>query len=125
MFKIKDDLSIHITRGDIGVIEVTAKNDDGTDCTFNVGDVVRLGIFTKKNFSSLLLQKDVIVEEESEAVQISLNKEDTRLGNIINSPVNYWYEIQLNPDTQPQTIIGYDEQGAKIFKIYPEGVDEE
>ena len=56
---------------------------------------------------------------------ISLNKEDTTIGDIINTPIDYWYEVQLNPETNPQTIIGYDENGAKIFRLYPEGVEEE
>ena len=28
-------------------------------------------------------------------------------------------------DTQPQTIIGYDEDGAKVFRLFPEGADAE
>lgn len=125
MFKVKDDMSIHITRGDIGTIGVSANNKDGSSYTFQIGDVVRLGVFERKNFNSIKLQKDVIVQEENTEIDISLTKEDTTIGNIINKPVDYWYEIQLNPDTQPQTIIGYDENKAKIFKLYPEGVEEE
>ena len=41
MFKINDDLSIHITRGDIGSLEVSAKTEDGTDYEFQSGEVVR------------------------------------------------------------------------------------
>lgn len=125
MFKVKKDLSIHITRGDIGLLEITAKNEDGSDYTFKVDDVIRLGIFEKKKFNSIKKQKDITVQEETTTVQIPLNKEDTTIGDIINTPVDYWYEVQLNPETNPQTIIGYDENGAKIFRLYPEGVEEE
>lgn len=125
MFKVKEDLSIHITRGDIGLLEITAKNEDGSDYTFKVDDVIRLGIFEKKKFNSIKKQKDITVQEETTTVKISLNKEDTTIGDIINTPVDYWYEVQLNPETNPQTIIGYDENGAKIFRLYPEGVEEE
>lgn len=125
MFKVKDDLSIHITRGDIGLLGITAKNEDNTDYIFQVGDIIRLGVFEKKKFSLIKLQKDVTVQQQGTEVQISLNKEDTTIGDIINTPVDYWYEIQLNPETNPQTIIGYDENGAKIFRLYPEGVEEE
>ena len=45
------------------------------------------------------------------------------IGEVINKPTNYWYEIELNPNTQPQTIIGYDEDGEKLFVLYPEGSD--
>ena len=125
MFKVKEDLSIHITRGDIGTLEITAKNEDGSDYTFKVDDVIRLGIFEKKKFDSIKKQKDITVQEETTTVKISLNKEDTTIGDIINTPIDYWYEVQLNPETNPQTIIGYDENGAKIFRLYPEGVEEE
>lgn len=125
MFKVNDDLSIHVTRGDIGLLGITAKNEDESDYIFQIGDVVRLGVFEKKKFSSIKLQKEITVQEQGTEVQIPLNKEDTTIGNIINAPVDYWYEIQLNPETNPQTIIGYDESGAKIFRLYPEGVEEE
>lgn len=125
MFKVNNDLSIHVTRGDIGLLGITAKNEDETDYVFQVGDIIRLGVFEKKKFSSIKLQKDITVQEQGTEVQMPLTKEDTTIGNIINAPVDYWYEIQLNPETNPQTIIGYDENGAKIFKLYPEGVEEE
>ncbi len=126
MFKINSTTKqIDITRGDIGTISISALNEDGEDYTFQVGDILRLGIFTAKNFNDIILQKDVEVLEATTSVDLSLDSEDTTIGNIISKPVDYWYEIQLNPDTEPQTIIGYDENGAKIFKLYPEGVKEE
>lgn len=125
MFKVKEDLSIHITRGDIGLLGITAKNNDGSDYLFQVGDIIRLGIFEKKKFTSIKLQKDITVQEQTLEVQMPLTKEDTTIGEVLSKPVDYWYEIQLNPETNPQTIIGYDENGAKIFRLYPEGVEEE
>ena len=113
---------INITRGDIGIISVSAKNENDEDYTFQVGDIIRLGIFVAKNCNDNVLQKDVEVTEETTSVDIELNSADTTIGEIINKPATYWYEIQLNPDTNPQTIIGYDEAGAKLFVLYPEGV---
>lgn len=124
MFKIDSNKTIHITRGDIATIEFSALNSDGTSYTFQVGDLVRFGVFTKKNMNDLIFQKDVTVNEATTKVDIDLLEEDTKIGDIINKPVEYWYEIQLNPDTEPQTIIGYDEDGAKVFKLYPEGTEE-
>ena len=46
MFKIVGN-DIHITRGDIGKLDISARNGD-TDYTFQVGDVVRLNVFEKK-----------------------------------------------------------------------------
>ena len=124
MFKIDSKKSIHITRGDVGIMNVTAKNQDGTDYTFQANDVIRFGVFQKGNMNNLIKQIDTSVSEPTTSVAVDLTSADTTIGDIINKPVNYWYEIQLNPDTNPQTIIGYDEEGAKLFIIYPEGVEE-
>lgn len=126
MFKIDTNTKqINITRGDIGTINISAKNEDGSDYTFQVGDILRLGVFQAKDYSKIVLEKDVEVNEITTNVELDLETEDTAIGNIVNKPVSYWYEIQLNPDTEPQTIIGHDEKGAKIFMLYPEGVKEE
>ena len=61
---------------------------------------------------------------EEDSVRIRLRREDTKIGDIIHKPVKYWYEVELNPDTEPQTIVGYDDDGPKIFTLYPEGADE-
>lgn len=121
MFKIDNDKTIHITRGNVAAIDIAATNEDGTSYIFKNGDVVRLNVFKNKDCACVVLQKDVIITEETELVNISLRKEDTTLGELINKPVVYWYEVELNPNTSPQTIIGYDENGAKLFKVYPEG----
>lgn len=123
MFKIDNTTKqINITRGDIGTLSISAEQEDGDKYTFQSGDIIRLGIFEAKNFDNVILQKDVEVTETTTEVDLSLTKENTTIGDIINKPKEYWYEIQLNPDTEPQTIIGYDEKGAKIFMLYPEGV---
>ena len=121
MFEISEDLTIHITRGDAAVISVGA-NIDGTAYTFKNGDIVRFKVFGKKDCEEVVLQKDVEATEGN-AVEISLTGEDTKIGEVISKPVEYWYEVELNPDTYPQTFIGYDENGAKVFKLYPEGGD--
>jgi hypothetical protein len=121
MFKIVGN-DIHITRGDIGSLNISAKNGD-SDYTFKVGDVVRLNVVEKKDCNCVVLQKDVVVNEESLSVVINLEGYETKFGEVINKPKQYWYEVELNPKTKPQTIIGYDEDGAKLFTIYPEGSD--
>lgn len=121
MFKIVGN-DIHITRGDIASLNISAKNGD-TDYTFKTGDVVRLNVVEKKDCNCVVLQKDVTVSEESLSVEIDLEGKETKFGEVINKPKQYWYEVELNPETAPQTIIGYDEDGAKLFTIYPEGSD--
>lgn len=125
MFEILKDKTICLTRGDIASIVTSAKQKDGADAgqpyTFVKGDVVRLSVFKKKDCQCIVLKKEVTVEEETETVTIHLTKEDTKIGDPINKPVDYWYDIELNPDTAPITIVGYDMEGEKIFRLYPEG----
>ena len=123
MFSINDDKSIHLTRGDIAVIEVGASSSETEDYTFKTGDIVRIRVFEKNHHENVVIQKDVTVESETTSVDISLYKEDTKIGELINKPKDYWYEVELNPDTSPQTIIGYDVDGPKLFRLYPEGDD--
>lgn len=123
MFKINEDKSIYLTRGDIANITVGANDTDGNAHTFSVGDVVRLKVFKRKDCANVVLQKDVVVKEECQTVDILIGRSDTKIGDIINTPTKYWYEVELNPDTTPQTIIGYDEEGEKLFVLYPEGGD--
>lgn len=120
MFLIRDDMTIHITRGDAANIFVSATLDEN-EVVFLQGDVIRFKVFAKKNCANVALQKDTVVTEPTSAVEVVLDGTDTAIGEIISKPVDYWYEVELNPDTHPQTIVGYDENGAKVFKIYPEG----
>lgn len=123
MFVLNEDLSIYVTRGDIVFFSVTAKDDNGENYKFKAGDVVRIKVYGKKNAENVVLEKDFPVFSDTEMVEVYLTKEDTKIGEVISKPKDYWYEVELNPDTKPQTIIGYDEDGAKVFKLFPEGAD--
>ena len=120
MFQV-DGTTIQITRGDIGTVEVSATNPNGESYSFQQGDIVRFKVMQKKRCDVVVLQKDITVERESASVDILLTSQETRIGSIINKPIDYWYEVELNPETEAQTIIGYDEDGPKIFRLYPEG----
>lgn len=122
MFTLNDDLSIYATRGDIVFFSVTAE-DDGVPYEFQAGEVVRIKVFGKKDAENVVLQKDFPVTEATKQVEIFLTEEDTKIGEVISKPKDYWYEVELNPLSNPQTIIGYDEDGAKVFKLFPEGAD--
>lgn len=91
--------------------------------TFNVGDIVRFKVFKKKDCSCVEIQKDTEVTEATTNIDIVLTKEDTKIGSLISVPFDYWYEVELNPETEPQTVIGYDDDGEKVFRLYPEGDD--
>jgi hypothetical protein len=115
MFVVNEDLSIYCTRGDC--CEFPVKHQ------FKKGDVVRFKATRKKDCETVVIQRDFEVETETDEITISLTGEDTKIGEVISKPTDYWYEVELNPDTHPQTIIGYDEDGAKVFKLFPEGKD--
>lgn len=125
MYRINDDLSIYVTRGDIVLMSVSAVDKDGKPYTFVAGDIVRIKVFKKKKCTEVVLEKDFPVTSVTQNVQIFLSGEDTKIGEVISKPVDYWYEVELNPLSEPQTIIGYDEDGAKVFKLFPEGADKE
>ena len=78
-------------------------------------------MYNAKGFNSdPLLFKEVEVSEQTEEVYIILSSDETKVGEMSNKVIKYWYEIQLNHN---QTIIGYDDSGPKLLYLYPEGVD--
>ena len=123
MFQINEDKSIYLTRGDACIIKVEVTDKEGNVQSLHKDNVVRLKVTDKKGCGCVVLQKDVKVNAEMTSVQIPLTRDETKIGEIISKPKDYWYEIELNPDTAPQTIVGYDEDGAKILKLFPEGGD--
>lgn len=135
MYKIDEDKTIHVTRGDALLFDITAKDANGDKYTFvskknengetiSYGDVVRIKVYKKRKPEEVVISKDFLVTRDTDRVQIYLSAEDTKIGSIIGKPTTYWYEIELNPDTNDtQTIIGYDEDGPKLFVLYPEGAE--
>lgn len=121
MFKVNDDNSIYVTRGDFVVLEITAERD-GEPYEFQVGDVIRFNIYKKKDASEVFYAQEVPVKENGYSVKLYIPGEDTKLGETISKPVDYWYEVELVTTLGTRTIIGYDEDGAKIFKLFPESV---
>ncbi len=121
MFKIEDNV-IHITRGDAGVIKASIDDDKGNKYVFQIGDTLRFKVFKKRRHDDVVLEKVIkITEEGLESIDIELSKDDTKIGSLINKPTEFWYELELNPNTSPQTVIGYDEDGPKQLFLYPEG----
>lgn len=124
MFEISSDKTIYLTRGDIAVLSVGGKLGDEPDSEYHVfkpGDIVRFQVTEKNHCDQVVISKSVQVTSETVSVDIALTKDDTKIGDVINKPKDYWYEIELNPDTESQTIVGYDKTGPKIFRLFPEG----
>lgn len=118
----KDDGSIYVTRGDTAYIRITCEKN-GKPYTFQAGEVVRFNVCEKKNCDKVVLQKDFPVTTATSAADIILDSEDTKIGGIISKPTDYWYEVVLNPFDNPQTIIGYDADGTRVFRLFPEAND--
>jgi hypothetical protein len=125
MYKInEEDLSIYVTRGDVVLMDVAA-SFNGKPYTFMPGDIVRIKVYKKKKVTDVVLVKDFPVTTATQKVQIYLSGNETKFDEPINKPTTYWYEVVLNEETEPQTIIGYDpEEGAKLFILLPEGATE-
>ena len=106
--------TFHVSRGDSGTINLKLKNT-----TFRPEDDVVFKIYEVQGLDEApIIEVHASVEEESDTVNIILNSEDTNFGDLGNEINDYWYEITVNED---RTIIGFDESGAKIFKLYPTG----
>ena len=125
MFKIQDK-TIHITRGDEGTISIKVPIDRTTTpityYEFQPDDVITFTVKRKNGFNSeeYTLRKEVTLTEATTNPLVPLTREDTLIGDLINKPVTYWYELTLNDD---QSFVCYDEDGAKEFILYPDGFD--
>ena len=117
MFAINEDLSIYLTRGDSASIPLPIKH------SLKANDVVRFQVFKKKDCAKVVLRKDFVIEEATESITIELDGSETKLVDIINKPTDFWYEVEVNPGANSETIIGYDEDGAKVLTLFPEGND--
>lgn len=117
MFKIdkEDETTIHLTRGDEMLINLTIDN-----YIFSKDDKIEFRVYEVKKLNDLPLidVTTTVMEDGVESVEIYVPPEMTKIGDFIGKPVSYWYEIELN---DKNTVIGYDENGAKILKLYPEG----
>lgn len=123
MIKVDNDTkTISINRGDDKVGFIFSIPTNSGKYIFQVDDEIKFSVYNAKELEkNALIYKLIVVESETDSIDISFTKEETSIGEILNKPVTYWYEIQLNDNT----IIGYDEEGAKKFIVYPEGSDEQ
>lgn len=122
MFAIVEKNTLLLNRGDTVIFSFSAEKD-GVQYTFKQGELLRLKVYGRKNADKVFLRKDFPVLTDSAEIKLELTGDETKFGPVISKPTEYWYEIELNPDTIPQTVLGYDEDGPKIFMLYPEGSD--
>lgn len=125
MFVVNEDKTIECTRGDAGVFSVSASMGEAS-YRFQPNDVLRLTVCAKKDYSNIVLRKDVTVLTDTTAVEFPLDSENTKFGGVINKPTEFWYTIELNPDGDNcQTLVGHTKDGASVFMLYPEAVGQE
>lgn len=114
------DKEIHINRGDRLLFDFSINNSDDK-YIFKVGDKIKFSIYRKKEMDKPpVFQKIFTPIVGSTSVEINVSGEDMKIGEMANKATEYWYEIELNND---ETIIGYDDEGAKKLILYPEGAD--
>lgn len=115
MFKIKNN-TFHVTWGDMGAFDISFD-----DYTFQADDEIRLKVYEANAMDEEpLLNKLLIVDADTDVATMTLTSADTQLGDPSNERITYWYEITLNHD---QTPFCFDENGPKLFYIYPGGVN--
>ena len=114
-----DGTTIKLNRGDVLNFTLTLSSSSGEPYVFQDGDKVVFSVYNKNKMSdSAVLLKEFNVTGAQQSVEINCTKEETKIGDLINKPVEYWYEVELNNE---YTVIGYDDDGAKILMLFPEG----
>ena len=122
----EDNTTIKMTRGQSGFITFSALTPEGDLYTFKRDDIIRLNITKEGRENMIVMSIDTRIEDDTNEASIFIASSNSTIGPVINKPVNYWYDIELNPDTSlAQMLLGYDDNGPKIFRLYPESVKEE
>lgn len=128
-----DNTTLHITRGDAtGVkynrlaFQFPIYNHDTEQeelYEFQPEDKITFVILEKKGYTKEeLLKKEFTINELGYDVptttpELILTSEDTKVFPLLDKGKTYWYDLILNDDT---TILGFDDEGAKQFIVYPE-----
>lgn len=113
MFKIKGQ-NLYLTRGDAMSLQLSLSNDE----KFSVGDTIKISIVEKNDYSSVVFSKSFRISQETQTAEIYLTPAETKIGDPIKTGyVVYWYEIELNNSI---TLIGFDNEGPKLFVLWPE-----
>lgn len=120
--------NISITRGDMLALVVSIDNEENEEKDeFQIDDIIRFKIMQKDKVENVILEKDFKIEEVSTEKEIVITSSEMKIGELKSKPVDYWYEIELNPDTEKtNTIVGYSKiDGPAILTILPEGGNKE
>lgn len=117
-----ENKTININRGDSGNILIKVSISSTEFYQFITGDKIQFRIFNKGDYSTPIKTKEVDISSNTTEVTIPLTELETTLGEIIDKPKTYWYEISLNED---KTLVGYDStDGAAELILLPGYVEE-
>lgn len=121
MIKFDEDKTIHLTRGDAtNDINKLVVSQEGV--SFAANDKLKLIVVKKKGYTSeIVFSKEQTITDAGDEVEFELTEQETLQFPLENKKKEYWYDFVLNGDT---TILGYDEDNAKRFIVYPGGIDE-
>lgn len=117
----KETMTIHLTRGDHAILDITSEGDDGGVHKFEIGDVVCLKVMKATDYKDVVLQKQIEIKEETEVATVELTSEQTKIGPVHYKAQKYHYEVELNRGGKVHTLVGYDKNGPKLLMLYPEG----
>lgn len=90
MFKLDDDkTTFKVTRGQAGSFSFGATTPSGDTYTFTQGDVLRMNVTKAGKEDMVVMSVDTIVAENTTEVTISITSHDSKIGSVINKPVDY------------------------------------
>lgn len=113
----KDNNHMYFTRGDTLLFDLRIKDYNQEVYTFGKNDVVTFAIYKNLKQPAAVL-KDFYASEGEDTIRIEIDSEDMKIGDLISSARNYYYEITLNGVS---TVQGYSPDKKSIFTLLPEG----
>ena len=114
----EEDYLLDINRGNRLVFDYEISNGDDTNYIFKDDDIVTFSIYEAFGLEKEpVLSKSFKPTSGSDTIKIDIPKDEMKFSEMTNTYVDYWYEITLNEETT----LGFDDLGAKIIRIYPEG----
>ena len=112
---------LEITRGDTLSLRLTANLKTGEEYIFKQGSIISFKITKPKEQNKIIFEKSIEVDKDTNYVFLELTSNETKIGELNNEPISYWYEISLTDlNDFVQTIIGYNENGPTLFILNPE-----
>ena len=109
--------TLEVNRGNKLAFNFQIKNGDSM-YTFDGTETITFAVYKASALNEEpLIEKDYTPDADTDTFEISLTSEETKIGDLSNEPIAYWYEITMNNET----VLGYDKYGAKLFVVYPEG----